>query len=201
MPRAHTDQERQEIRKRLLTGGRDRFIQVGLQKTTLSDLAADAGIGKGSFYQFFASKEELFMAIQEDEETHFKRALVQDLDQAANGREAVVTLLRCVATRLERHPFLQALLDPQVLGALTLRISPARLQEHQADDRAFFLDLAGDWKQRGWLRDHVEPQTVFDVLVAMFGISVQRGLLGSDVVQRATAELAEAVADRWCSER
>lgn len=198
MPRAHTEQERQEIRKRLLTAGRERFIRVGLQKTTLSDLAADAGIGKGSFYQFFASKEELFMAVKEDEEMHFKRALVEDLDQAASGREAVVALLQCVATRLERHPFLRVLLDPQLLGTLTLRISPARLQEHQQEDRAFFLDLARDWKQRGWLRDDVEPQTVFDVLVAMFGISVQRGLLGPDVVQRATAELAEAVADRWC---
>ncbi|MBV1857056.1 MAG: TetR/AcrR family transcriptional regulator [Nannocystaceae bacterium] len=198
MPRPHTEQERQEIHKRLLSAGHDRFIRVGLQKTTLSDLASDAGIGKGSFYQFFPSKEDLFMAVQEDEEAQFKRALVRDLGQATNGREAVVGLLRCVATRLERHPFLRVLLDPHLLGALTLRISPARLREHQEQDRGFFLDLARGWKEQGWLRSDVEPQIVFDVLVAMFGISVQRELLGSEVVQRATAELAEAIADRWC---
>lgn len=138
------------------------------------------------------------MAVQEHEETRFKHALVLELEQAASGREAVVALLMCVATRLDRHPFLRVLLDPQLLGTLTLRIAPARLAQHQAEDQAFFLDLARDWKRRGWLHKELQPQVVFDVLVAMFGISVQRDLLGSDVVQRATAELAEAVADRWC---
>lgn len=199
MPRAHTDRERQAIRERLLEVGRDRFVRFGLQKTTVADLARGAGIGKGSFYQFFDNKEELFMAIQDAEETRFKAELIAEIEAARSGRAAVVALLRSVTAQLERHPFLRALLDPEVLGALSLRVDPARLDAHRASDRAFFASLVKDWKTRGWLREAVEPEVVFDVLAAMFAIALQRELIGEDSARRAAREIAEAIADRWCA--
>lgn len=198
MPRAHTDQERQAIRERLLATGRERFARFGLQKTTVADLARGAGIGKGSFYQFFDCKESLFLAIQEAEEARFKAELIDEIETVGSGREAVVALLVSVSSRLERHPFLRTLLDPQILQALTLRVPPERLAQHREGDRAFFSELAQSWKDRGWLREAVDPRSVFDVLAAMFAISVERELVGAGAVDRAIREIAEAIADRWC---
>lgn len=198
MPRAHTDAERQQIHQRLVEVGRDRFVRFGLHKTTVADLARGAGIGKGSFYQFFASKEELFMAVQEREEAAFKAGLIAEVDAAGNGRGAVVALLTCVTSRIDRHPFLRALLEPEVMQALTLRLPAERVEAHRQADRAFFLGLTEDWKERGWLRDDVATEVVFDVLAAMFAVSLQRELIGVDSADRAVREIAEAVADRWC---
>lgn len=198
MPRAYTPAERERIRERLLQVGREGFTAVGLAKITIAELAREAGIGKGSFYQFFESKEELFLAVQEQEEASFKAALVCELDQAASGRDAVRTLLLAAATRLDEHPFLRLLLDPQTLAALTLRVPPERLAAHREDDRAYFITLLRGWKRRGWLRPQVEPRTAFEVLTAMFLLSTQRELLGPAAARRATAELAEALAERWC---
>jgi AcrR family transcriptional regulator len=199
MPRAHTPDEKRAIRDRLLASGRDRFARFGLHKTTIAELARGAGIGKGSFYQFYDSKEELFMAVQEDEESRFKSELVAEIEAAGDGRAAVVALLECVATRLDRHPFLRTLLDPQTLQVLTLRLSAERLAEHRERDRSFFLELARSWQQRGWLRDDVDPDGFFAVLAAMFAISLQREMIGEGIVEVATREIAEAVADRWCA--
>lgn len=198
MPRAHTEHERALIRERLLTTGRECFVRHGLQKTTVADLARGAGIGKGSFYQFFDNKEALFMAVQEREEARFKHDLIAELQGARSGRDAVVALLRSVSERLDRHPFLRSLLEPGVVQALSLRVSPEQLAGHQQRDRRFFLELAAEWKQRGWLHAGVAPEAVFDVLAAMFAISLQRDTIGRDTVDRAVSELAEAVADRWC---
>lgn len=198
MPRAHTPAERERIRERLLQAGLDGFTRVGLAKLTIADLARDAGIGKGSFYQFFASKEELFLAVQEQEEAAFKATLVRELERAGSGRVAVRTLLSITATRLDEHPFLQRLLDPETLSELTLRVPPERLAAHQEADRRFFEDLMRTWKRRGWLLPSVEPSVAFDVLTAVFSITLQRELLGIEATGRAVAEIAEAVAARWC---
>lgn len=198
MPRAHTETERRRIRERLLTAGREGFIRLGLAKLTISDIAAAAGIGKGSFYGFFDSKEELFLAIQECEEEAFKQALLETGEAAANGRSAVTALLLAAATRLKEHPFLRLLLDPHTLSALSLRVPPERLEAHRRADQQFFHDLVVGWKARGWLRDDVDPQHVFDVLSAMFALSLQRELIGEDTIHRASAAIAEALAAHWC---
>jgi AcrR family transcriptional regulator len=198
MPRANTPEERERIRQRLLETGREAFSRAGLAKVTIAELAREAGIGKGSFYSFFDSKEELFLAIQEREEAAFKKVLVRKTEQAGSPREAVTTLLLAVATGLDDHPFLRLLLDPRTLKELLVRLPPERMAGHRKDDQDFFFSLAQDWKQRGWLHDEVELQTVFDVLTAMFVISVQRELMGKEASRRATAELAAAIACRWC---
>ena len=39
--------------------------QEGMRKTTVEELAAEAGISKGAFYQFYPSKERLFLDMLE----------------------------------------------------------------------------------------------------------------------------------------
>lgn len=198
MPRAHTADELERIRDRLLETGREQFSRAGLAKVTIADLARAAGIGKGSFYRFFESKEALFLTIQEREEAAFKGAMRAETERAGSPREAVVSLLIGAATRLDAHPFLRLLLDPRTLSELMVRVDPQRLAAHREQDRAFVLSLVHDWKQRGWLREEVDAQVVFDVLAAIFVISVQRELVGEETIQQATMEMAEALADRWC---
>ena len=198
MPRARTTEERERVHERLRETGLELFSRFGLARVTIADLARGAGIGKGSIYQFYASKEELFFAIQEREEAAFRAALIFELEGATSPREAVFSLLVSVSARLERHPFLRLLLDPTTLGALLLRLPPDRIEAHRENDQAFFVALAKRWKRRGWLRAGVSPTCFVDVLTAMFVMSTQEGLVGRATSRRAAEEIARAVADRWC---
>ena len=41
------------------------FGRTGLEKGKIADIAREAGIGKGTVYEYFRSKDELFQAIEE----------------------------------------------------------------------------------------------------------------------------------------
>jgi len=198
MPRANTSEERRVIRERLIQTGRDRFTVAGLTKTSLSELTKGAGIGKGSFYSFFDCKEALFLAIVESEETEFRRRLLADIEDANDGRRAVVILLMAAVQRLDRHPFMRLLLDVDTLRGLTLRIDPARIRDHRSEDAEFFIGVLRSWQARGWLRPEIDSTLAFEVLTAMFSMSIQMDLVGRDIVMRAAKEVAEAMAERWC---
>ena len=58
-----TDEQRLQIRERLLQSARRHAIHTGVAKTSLEMLTCDAGISKSSFYKFFESKEMLFLEI------------------------------------------------------------------------------------------------------------------------------------------
>ena len=69
MPRGFTEQEKINIRNRLLRSGKEAFGLFGIRKTSVEDLAKESGISKGAFYQFFPSKEDLYFAVIRDYET------------------------------------------------------------------------------------------------------------------------------------
>lgn len=52
----------EETRDLLLDRAEHRFWTFGFKKTTVDEVVADVGISKGSFYQFFESKDDLMLA-------------------------------------------------------------------------------------------------------------------------------------------
>jgi AcrR family transcriptional regulator len=67
--RRRTQQERTDITTRALVGAaRTLFAERGYEATLLDDVAAAAGVTKGALYHHFASKQELFAAVFEQEQ-------------------------------------------------------------------------------------------------------------------------------------
>lgn len=59
-----TRQRRKEARPaELMAAALDLFVERGFAATKLDDIAARAGVSKGTLYLYFASKEELFKAV------------------------------------------------------------------------------------------------------------------------------------------
>jgi TetR/AcrR family transcriptional regulator, transcriptional repressor for nem operon len=59
MARAATELRRQDIRDRLLNAGVETLLSKGYSQTSVDDIVRGAGVPKGSFYYYFASKEAL----------------------------------------------------------------------------------------------------------------------------------------------
>ncbi|MBC8136934.1 MAG: TetR/AcrR family transcriptional regulator [Fibrella sp.] len=61
-----TDRSDCEARRAILQAARARFLHYGYKKTTIDEIAADAGVGKGSVYLHFSNKEEIMLTIARD---------------------------------------------------------------------------------------------------------------------------------------
>ncbi|RKM59318.1 TetR/AcrR family transcriptional regulator [Butyrivibrio sp. CB08] len=70
-----TEKEREEIRKKLLNSGYELGTEIGLKKMTVAMIAKSTGIAVGSFYNFYASKEEFVVAMIRDTEARFEREM------------------------------------------------------------------------------------------------------------------------------
>lgn len=73
MPQIFDKIGRDKIREQLLETGFQLIKQYGLKKTSVSDIAKNAGIATGTFYNFFSSKEEFVYQI-----VLHKRAIVKE---------------------------------------------------------------------------------------------------------------------------
>lgn len=58
-----SDKERELIKNKIYIEGEMLFANMGVKKVTVNDIANAVGISHGSYYNFFESKEHLFMDI------------------------------------------------------------------------------------------------------------------------------------------
>jgi AcrR family transcriptional regulator len=53
-------------RERIVAAARRRFETYGYRRTSIAEIARDAGIAVGTIYRYFAGKEAVFLAVVED---------------------------------------------------------------------------------------------------------------------------------------
>ena len=61
-----TAEVREATRARLLTAAAEEFAQAGFERASVDAISLAAGYAKGTIYNYFPSKEELFLAVVEE---------------------------------------------------------------------------------------------------------------------------------------
>ena len=81
MATAFSDNEKELIRKKLNEVAQECLWKYGVRKTTVDQIVQMAGISKGSFYNFYASKEILFFTVLEEYQKSIIDALTDKLQE------------------------------------------------------------------------------------------------------------------------
>jgi AcrR family transcriptional regulator len=88
MPRI-SDQDRAFRRQRIVDAAWRRLATNGYHDTTVDNVCEEAGVSKGAFYGYFATKQDLFLALL-DEETEALNGVAGELaEQELSGAERV----------------------------------------------------------------------------------------------------------------
>jgi len=83
-------QKTEATRQKLLAAALRVFSRDGFERSRLEDIAAEAGHTRGAFYANFASKEDLFIALLEDQAAKRVAKISRELKGSADGgREAI----------------------------------------------------------------------------------------------------------------
>jgi len=141
MPKAFTEHEKELIGRRLLEQGYRLFSAYGLRKTNIEEIAQAAGISKGAFYNFYESKEALFMDVIEEAEIRVRQEILAVIDlPGPSPRARLLAVLKKAFTLFGTIPILQFFTGSD-FDLLFRRLPAEKLQEHLVSDRAFFEEL------------------------------------------------------------
>ena len=88
MPAIFTQQNRDELYRRMIDAGWDQLVRNGIRSLRVEQVAAAVGIAKGTFYHFFDSKDRnIFRIATAEEYRYLVRSLADErtLDPASDG--------------------------------------------------------------------------------------------------------------------
>lgn len=89
-PPAHrvSGAQRVTTAKRLLAAAEELFGERSYRRTTVADICARAGIATGSFYAYYGSKHDIFVAVVRTINADLRAAIKEAVEQAAPGQRA-----------------------------------------------------------------------------------------------------------------
>jgi AcrR family transcriptional regulator len=102
---------RPEVEARAVAALLSCVARQGLRKTTLDDVAREAGCGRATLYRYFASKQALLATAGHTEATRIVAALRDAAAAADTLEDAVVALLVTAGVELGAHPALRFVAD------------------------------------------------------------------------------------------
>lgn len=113
MPRVSSP-VRETTRAKLLEAAAAEFGRVGLERASVDAISVQAGFGKGTIYNYFASKEQLFLAVVEEAS---RQAAGSEPAEGASARERLGAVLQgfCEWAR-ENDAFARVLVRECLMG-------------------------------------------------------------------------------------
>ena len=136
MATAFTTEEKEVIRKKLHKVAKECLQRYGVKKTTVDQMAVMVDISKGSFYNFYSSKEMLFFAVLEEYQIDVMNRLTEQL-----GMEAKIDTNRLVQLLYDfyqdfRYSFMYTIFKNHEMELLVRKLPKEAITNHHLiDDR------------------------------------------------------------------
>ena len=155
---------RSNRREDLLVAAARRFVDVGLRRTTMEDIAREAGAGKATLYRHFGNKSDVIDALLVREGERLRRRLSHAFEAHDEVLPGVEDAFLAGVQFFVEHPVLTKGRDEEPAMLL------ARVTAHRGPMVETALDTFADWidagVRRGEIRD-VEPRWAAEVLVRL----------------------------------
>jgi AcrR family transcriptional regulator len=97
---------RSNRRDELLAAAARRFVETGIRRTTMEDIAREAGAGKATLYRHFANKDAVIDALLEREAARLERRMQAAIEQHRDAASRIETAFVVGIEFLVEHPVL-----------------------------------------------------------------------------------------------
>ncbi len=102
-----------EARARLCDATLRCIARVGLPKTSMSDIAKEAGVTRPTLYKYFNSKTAAFIAAIDGVALEFAHAVARHASRFDTAEERIIETILFVVKRFPRHKHLSLVLNPE----------------------------------------------------------------------------------------
>ncbi len=162
----------------IFTCGKELFSTKGFKDTNVSNITKMAGIGVGTFYNYYPSKEKLFLEIFLEENAKLKRSIMESLDLDEEPLKLIKQLFALNIQGMYANPILKEWYNRDVFG----KIEQLYREENgiHAVDFLYdsFAELVKKWQTEGKMRNDIDCGLIMAFFTALINIDTHKEEIG-----------------------
>lgn len=113
-------QRHEELRQRIYDAALTLFRRKGVVATTIREIAREADVGVGTFFNYFASKEDVLATLGAQRQARLVALLAEPSLAALTARERIERIMRALIAGMEEEPTLTRAVMRAALDSPTL---------------------------------------------------------------------------------
>ncbi|MET8538922.1 TetR/AcrR family transcriptional regulator [Streptomyces sp. NPDC005065] len=195
MPKV-TEQYLVDRRRHILEAARRCFLRNGgFQATSMQDIFTESGLSSGAVYRYFPSKDEMILAIAEDNIREVIGMIRTVADEHSGGAvgAALAAATDLVDTKTEHEGLTELSVQVWAEALRNPHLGP-QYRRMLMQTRAEVTDIVRDHQDAGHLPPNVPATALADVLISILpGYILQLALLGPNTIPG----IADALRALW----
>lgn len=171
--------DKEEKRGQIMMAAIRLFAQKGFEKTTISDIAAEAEIGKGTVYEYFKNKEEMihqsFHFFLQQTEIDFQNILLEKIPAVEKLKQILMAFGNVINAETESFVTMMFNFWGEAMRFQnTKNIIFTEMKKFYHSYRRIFADIIIEGMQDGSIRKSINPESVAIIIIGMLdGVMVQ----------------------------
>ncbi|HOH88878.1 MAG TPA: TetR/AcrR family transcriptional regulator, partial [Bacillota bacterium] len=163
----------------IFNAGRELFCSKGFKDTNVSEIAKLAGIGVGTFYNYYSSKEELFLEVFLKENEDLKKRLYESVDLNDDPVTFVTKFLTKNITEMNSNLILKEWYNKEFFSKLEQYFYEqdglSSIDELMKSGR---LELVRQWKAEGKMRNDIDDEMICAIFDSIPYIDIHKFDIG-----------------------
>jgi len=163
----------------IFNAGRELFFSKGFKDTNVSEIAKLAGIGVGTFYNYYSSKEELFLEVFLKENEDLKKRLYESVDLNDDPVTFVTKFLTKNITEMNSNLILKEWYNRELFSKLEQYFyeqdGMSSIDELMKSGR---LELVRQWKAEGKMRNDIDDEMICAIFDSIPYIDIHKYDIG-----------------------
>ena len=193
-----SEDDRRRIRAELIEAGTELFTKFGLERTRIKDITEEVGIGTSTFYQFYDSKEMLYVEVLANKRDQLVERVDAAVADAATPREEARMMLQTMFSEVRDDPLISRLIVENELQTLTDQLSADEREQLTAGTADDGLGYVEEWVKLDTFRFD-DPALVRDMFTSLIFTTRSKEVVadGSESIDPTVADAAliETVVD------
>lgn len=166
------EKEKADKKALILDAAREIFLEKGYYPTTSEEIARRAGVGKGTIYQYFESKKEIFLEMQIGYMDAYSKNISTCIHADASLQENIHSLVRSHLDHIDiLVKYHKTILNdfPKVMTQHELK--DPRLQEIKAKMEYTFAGMVDQAIAQGEMRPLSQPAVIYLISGLFMGLA------------------------------
>lgn len=162
----------------IYNSGKKLFSEKGFKDTNISEITKKAGMAVGTFYNYYPSKEKLFMDIFLEENEKLKRTCFKALDLNQSPMVVVGEMLKLNVEGTRSNPILKEWYNKIVFE----KLQQVYREENGIEGVDFlyenFLELVNLWQRQGKIRKDIDSKMIMMIFAAVINVDTHKDEIG-----------------------
>lgn len=183
----------EDKKNRIYNCAKELFSNKGFKDTNVSDITKSAGTAVGTFYNYYSSKEKLFMDIFLEENTRLKKECMLAVDWSQSPLAVIRQMMVLNMEGMAANPILKEWYNKSVFG----KVEQLYREENgiQATDFLYdsFHEIVQQWQAEGKMRRDMDSKMIMMVFAAMINVETHKEEIGLEYFPQLLDHMTELI--------